>query len=245
VTRDEAKTGAVAVPRAVLLSLVAALATAILLVAYFMGRESARKSAQASPAPMAAPAQTAPAAMPATEPAPAAPSPFPSSVETPPASVSDPAPQSPATAPLAPVAQAAQPAPATDRLHDDVARYFREVETIQSQAKSSGDPETLARTLLEQGMKGDESGFDGLVAANRKVLEALRDVQVPEPCREHHRLTLGLMDESIAMLGRVKSQLSGGDEAALAALPAQGRELERKAKEADALAAEIKKRFGV
>ncbi len=214
-----------------------------------MGRESARKSVQALPVPMPAETQTAPAATAAPEGAPAlaAPSPFPSSIEmVPPAAASDPAPQTPAAAPLAPPGQPAQAASAaTDKLRDDVARYFREVETIQSQAKSPGDPETLARTLLEQGVKGDASGFDGLVAANRKVLEALRGIQVPEPCREHHRLTLGLLEQSIAMLEHLKSQLQGGNEASLAALPAQGHELERGAKEADALAAEIKRRFGL
>jgi len=148
--------------------------------------------------------------------------------------------------PPAPIAQAAQATPAaTDKVRDDVARYFREVEAIQSQAKASGDPEAFARTLLEQAVKGDASGFDGLTAANRKVFDALRGVQVPEPCREHHRLTVGLLEESIAMLDRVKSQLQGGDVAPLAALPAQGHELERKAREVDALAADIKRRFGL
>jgi hypothetical protein len=126
-----------------------------------------------------------------------------------------------------------------------VARYFREVEAIQSRAKSTGDPEDLARTMLEQGVKGDASGFNGLAAANRGVLDSLRGVAVPEPCREHHRLTLGLLEESIALLDRVKGQLQGGDESSLAALPARGRELEQKAKDVDALATDIKRRFGL
>jgi hypothetical protein len=245
VTPDKAKTEAVPVPRGVLLSLLAALVAATLLVAFLMGRESARKSMQAQPVAVPSQGQIAPSASQATEPSPAtALSPWTSPVEVaPPASVTAPAPQAPGPAPVEPPAQAAQAAP--DKLRDDVARYFREVEAIQAQAKSPGDPETLARTLLEQGVKGDESGFDGLVAANRKVLDALRGVQVPEPCREHHRLTVGLLEESIAMLDRVKSQLQGGNEASLAALPAQGHELERKAKEVDALAADIKRRFGV
>lgn len=216
------------------MALLAALAAATLLVAFFMGRESARKAAEAQPAPIPTQSQTAPpASSQPTEPQSTASSPSSSSFEAPPA----------------PIAQAEQatsvPPVAQDRLRDEVARYFREIETIQSQAKSSGDPETLARTLLEQGVKGDASGFDGLVTANRKVLDALSTVQVPEPCREHHRITLGLLEQSIAMLDHVKGQLQGGNEASLAALPAQGQELERGAKEADALAADIKRRFGL
>jgi hypothetical protein len=234
------------------MALLAALASAILLVAFFMGRESARKATQTQPAPIPPQAQAVqPASSQPTEPSQAAAlGPASSSLEMPP-----PAPgpgqvlSMPATsssgAPT-PTAQATSTPPvAQDKLHDEVARYFREVETIQSQAKASGDPETFARTLLEQGVKGDASGFDGLVAANRKVLEALRGVQVPEPCREHHRLTLRLLEQSIAMLDNVKGQLQGGNEASLAALPAQGQELERGAKEADALAADIKRRFGL
>ena len=234
--------------------LLGSLLAATLLVAFFMGRESARKATQTQPAPMPPQAQTAqPASSQPTEPSQAtALGPSSSSFEMPqPAAGPGQALSMPATTsagaptPIAQDAQATSATPAPDKLRDDVARYFREIETIQSQAKSSGDPETLARTLLEQGVKGDASGFDGLVTANRKVLGALRAVQVPEPCREHHRITLGLLEQSIAMLDHVKGQLQGGNEGSLAALPAQGQELERGAKEADALAVEIKRRFGL
>ena len=130
-------------------------------------------------------------------------------------------------------------------LRDDVAKYFREVDAIQGQAKSLGDPETLARNLLEQGARGDVSGLEGIAASNRKVRDGLRAIAVPEPCREHHRLTMALLDQSVVMLEHVKGQLNGSDDSSLAALPAEGRDLEQKAKEADALAAEIKRRFGL
>jgi hypothetical protein len=126
-----------------------------------------------------------------------------------------------------------------------VAAYFRQVESIQSQGKSSSDPEAFARALLEQGAKGDVSGFDSLAGANRRIGDALRAIEVPEPCREHHRRTLALVDESVAMLEQVKGQIQGSDGGSLAALPAEAMALERKAKEVDALAAEIKRRFGL
>ena len=245
---ERERASAVQVSRGILVALVAGLAAATLLVAFLVGRESARTSSQAPPTSVAAQA-----AVPASEtprpPAAGAASPWPWPSDSPVPSLA----ASPALAPPAQqgptLASPPPPGPPTpaapDKLRDDVARYFREVEAIQSQAKSGGDPEALARTLLEQGVKGAESGFNGLSAANRKVLDALRGVAVPEPCREHHRLTLGLMEESIAMLDRVKGQLHGTDEGSLAALPAQGRELERKAKEVDAMAADIKRRYGL
>jgi len=132
-----------------------------------------------------------------------------------------------------------------DTLRDEVASYFRDVEAIQSQAKSWSDPEALAQKLLEQAGKGDTSGFDGLAAANLKVRDSLSAMSVPEPCAEHHRLTVALLDESIAMLGRVKGQMGGGDLASLPAMAAQGHDLEQKAKHVDALAVAIKGRFGL
>jgi hypothetical protein len=234
------------VPRGAIVGLVVTLMASVVAVAFLVGRESVRTSPQAPPTQPAAQAAVPPGQV-APAPNAAGASPWPSdsperSLATSP-TMAPPAPQGPSFNSSPP--PFAQPAPTTDKLRDEVARYFREVETIQSQAKTSGDPETFARTLLEQGMKGDASGFDGLVAANRKVLDALGAVEVPEPCREHHRLTLRLLEQSIAMLGNVKGQLQGGNEASLAALPAQGQELERGAKEADALAADIKRRFGL
>ncbi len=153
---------------------------------------------------------------------------------------------SPVAAPSGPTAPYPSPAPAShDSLRDAVATYFRNVEAVQSQAKSWNDPEALARTLLEQGARGDVSGFDGLAAANRKVRDDLRAISAPDPCREHYRLTLALVEESVSMLEGVKSQLQGRDEGSLASLAGSGRDLERKAKEVDAQAAEIKRRFGL
>ena len=132
-----------------------------------------------------------------------------------------------------------------DTLRDDVASYFREVETIQGQARSWGDPEAFAQKLLEQAGNGDMSGFDALAVANQKVRDGLGAIAVPEPCREHHRLTLAILDESIAMLRRVKSLINRADAGALASMPAEAHELERRTKNVDAMAAEIKRRFGL
>jgi len=251
VSGPKARPGAVQVPRGVLLGLLGALAAAVLLVAFLMGRESARTpsppvAAAALPQPL--PAVPPPAEAPATV---AGFSPWPAQAEPAearPAAPPEGAPSGAAQVVAAPSegASLGQPAAATsDRLRDDVARYFREVEAIQAQAKTSGDPETFARTLLEQGVKGDESGFDGLTAANKKVLDSLRSVSVPDPCREHHRQTLALLEESIGMIDGIRRQLQGGSEASLTAFATRGKELESKAKEVDALAAEIKRRYGL
>jgi hypothetical protein len=206
-------------------------------VTYLVGRESGRRQPPV-PATTITPA-SAVGARPDTRSAPTADAsapPFPAS-EIPPASSRMSAP----TETSSPSAASA----AHDPLRDDVATYFREVETIQGQARSWGDPEALAQKLLEQAGNGDMSGFDALAVANQKVRDGLRAIAVPGPCREHHRLTLALLDESIAMLQRVKGGITGADAGTLASMPAQAREMERRTKDVDAMAAEIKRRFGL
>jgi hypothetical protein len=235
---------AVQVSRGTLIALAAALAISVLAVAFLVGRESGR----IQPAP-----PVPPVVMVTTPPAAAVPPP--PGIDLPPtvapygapgAPVEASVPATSVAAPFTPPATYASPAPSShDTLRDAVAAYFRNVDTIQSRAKSWNDPEALARTLLEQGSRGDTSGFDGLAAANRKVRDDLRALDVPEPCREHHRATLALVEESVSMLERVKSQLQGSDTSSLTAIAGSGQDLERKAKDVDAQAAEIKRRFGL
>jgi hypothetical protein len=224
---------------------VAALVVSVLAVAFFAGRESGR----VQPVPPAQPVATGATVAAANVPPPVG--------AEPPTLAPYSAPAAPVDAPVpATLVAVAAPftSPATyaspvvnshDPLREAVATYFRNVDAIQSRAKSWNDPEALARTLLEQGSRGDMSGFDGLAAANRKVRDDLRALDVPEPCREHHRATLALVEESVSMLERVKSQFQGSDTSSLAAIAGSSQELERKAKDVDVQAAEIKRRFGL
>lgn len=213
----------VEVSRGLLIALVAVATAGVLAVTYLVGRESGRRQ------PLV-PATTITLA---------------SGMDTP----VDPARESPPAAPRpsAPTEGPSANAASTphDAVRDEVANYFREVETIQGQARSWGDPEAFAQKLLEQAGNGDVSGFDALAVANQKVRDRLRAIAVPEPCREHHRSTLAVLDESIAMLQRVKGLIGRADAGALAAMPAEARELERKTKDVDAMAAEIKRRYGL
>jgi hypothetical protein len=232
------------VSRGLLIALAGAALVGILGVTFLIGRESARAQPPVAP-PSAGSLVSAnpPGAMAEPLGAPSAAYAYPSA---PPLAAGEAPPSS-----SLPLSGAVEGAPRNagaaphDTMRDAVAAYFREVEAIQSQAKSWSDPEALAQKLLEQASKGDVSGFDGLAAANQKVRDGLRAVSVPEPCREHHRRTVALLDESIAMLERVKGQMNGADVSALTAMAAQGQELERNAKAVDAMAADLKRRFGL
>jgi hypothetical protein len=225
------------VSRGLLVALVTASIAGVLAVTYLVGRESGRRQP-----PVPATTMTLASAMgapPDTRSAPNADA----SVPTLPASEIPPA-SSRMSAPTGTLPPNAALTP-HDTLRDDVARYFREAETIQGQARSWGEPEAFAQKLLEQAGNGDMSGFDALAVANQKVRDGLRAIAVPEPCREHHRLTLAILDESIAMLQRVKGLINRADAGGLASMPAEAHELERRTKDVDAMAAEIKRRFGL
>ena len=237
----------VVVSRAVLGALLGALLLSLFALAYLLGRESGRAKeplAQASFAPP--PGVSAPPATTASSTA-AVPD-LPAVEEPPPAAPEPPATSSGGVTPAAePTGASLAPdaAPVPPALRASVAAYFQEVDAIQSQGKSWTDPEALARTLVEEGAKGDTSGFDGLITANRRVRDSLASIQVPEPCRAHHDRTLTLLDRSIALLENLKRGIQAGDMSALATMPAQARELESGAKEVDGMASEIKRRYGV
>lgn len=237
------------IPRGMLVAILAALAISVVALAFLLGRESTGgRTAGTSPTPPAVATPTvalAQAPTPAATPTPEMADPFFESEPNPPSATVSPqagvAPTAPTpTTPTAPVA----PGPDT-AARDAVARYFQEVEAIQSGGKYWSDPEALARTLIEEGAKGDASGFDNLLGAQQRVLEQLAQVAAPAPCQEHHRRSVALLEEAITTLTQTKENIQGGDTEALNALTGLGHDLESKAKDVDTLAAQIKKQHGI
>lgn len=215
-------------PRRLLIALAAALAAALLGVAFLAGRASVK--APPTPGPPAAetppPFDVAPATLPPAPTAAPAPSPPPPSAPPEP-------PASPTPAGVDPAARQA------------VARYFSEVETIERDAKYWNDPMSFAQSLLGQVAQGDTSGFDQLAEASRKARERLAALDVPPACAEYQRETLALLDESAALIGRVRDAARSGDLTSLATLAGSGHDIEDRARRVDALGTEIRSRFGL
>jgi hypothetical protein len=237
----------VEIPRRVLMAagvgLTALLVAGLLVVAYRAGHESARAGLQpAAPATVARPLATgSPTRLTASEAQPAATTGIASVDELPsaaPALANGAAPAAGATSPPPTTAQAADPA------REVVARYLSEVETIEAQARYWSDPQALAQTLVDQGTRGEASGFDRLIETNRTALARLRSLSVPDACREHHAATIPLMEDAIALLERVKRGMTAGA-ASLEDLPAVAADLDRRGRQVDAAAAELKRRYRI
>lgn len=221
---------AVQVPRALL----AALALGTLLAAFLLGRQFSR----GAPSPVETPhVSEPPAASPAERPPDTTPGPEPASSTLaalpPPASL-------PATLPAI-LPSAAAPAPG-GRESEEIARYFQEADAIEARAKYWSDPQALATTILEQATKGDAGGFDDLIRAQAGARDEFARLSVPASCAEHHRRSVAVMGEGLALLERVKTALSSGDIAGLDGLQEKARDLEREAKEIDELGRKIRQR---
>jgi hypothetical protein len=124
-----------------------------------------------------------------------------------------------------------------------VARYFAEIDRLQ--VASGSDPNAVANQILKRAAAGDRGGFDDLFAEQRALRDRLAAIDVPLPCREHHRRSLEALDEAAALLGSVLGGIAQGQTADLTSTVARGQALEAKAREVDAVATEIKRRYGL
>jgi hypothetical protein len=205
----------VVVPRGVLIALVAALAVAMLMAVFLLGRQSARTPVAS------APAATAPLGA-APEPAPADTAPTASTL------LPGPSTDAPSTFPTVPPAAglpAASAGSVSPQERADVARYFQEADGIQMGS-------------------GRTEAFDQLVSSQRQARDELARMSVPAPCAEHHRRSLDALSGGLSLLEKLQATIASGDLGSLESLPTAGRDLEREAREIDELGRQIRQRYG-
>ena len=124
-----------------------------------------------------------------------------------------------------------------------VVAYFDQIERLGD--LGGGDPQAFAATLLQSVSSGDFSGFDSLAAQARTQRDHLRSLSPPPACREHHRLAQALATDSVVMLDRLRAAISKGDTTALMEMAAEGRTLEAQANQLKAMGEAIKQRAGI
>lgn len=174
------------------------------------GLAGAAPAPAARRAPPARPPAAPPAAPPRTEPAPA---------RTQPAR---PAPPQTGTSGAAPPS-----APSSAEAGgQDVSRYLSQIDSVLLGSQNLGDPTAFATQVLQQGMHGDTSGFDQLIASTQQTIDALGEIKPPASCSEHHRLTLGQLRDSLGLLKQVKTATVAMDTSALPALSTQGKSMQ-------------------
>jgi hypothetical protein len=225
------------------MALASALACALLVIAFLLGRVSAPR---VEPTPAVARAQAAEipvSAGPTMTPAPATNAPFtPEPVAIP---TSEPT-SRPALALQVPTDSAPQsPPPVRTPASSErelVAAYFGQVDRLED--FGAGDPQAFASSLMDSVSTGDFTKFDELLARSRTQRDRLRAVTPPRSCAEHHKFALALSADSVAMMERLRAALIKGDTAGLLAMATEARTLEAQAGRLKAMGEAIKRQQG-
>ncbi len=141
----------------------------------------------------------------------------------------------------------ARPGPIGRRRPDAaaVAAYFTRMDAVAAQVKATQDPEALARTILDQTLSGNMSGFDELITTQRALQARMAEVLPPAACREHHQRSLRLIGRAIALLERTRDAVAGKNPSDLASVATEGHAIEEEARATDALANDLRRAAGL
>lgn len=221
----------VALPRWVVGLLVGACAVSVVAVAFLVGRVTARP-----PAPAAESAETV---------APSAASGAPEASQLAPSAD---VPDAGGTSALGPAPDAPAPAEPAGGGGPDataVAAYFRQMDEVAAEAKTSQDPQALARTILDQTLSGNMGSIEGLIATQRSLEARLGQIVPPPACREHHQRSVRLFGRAISLLERLRGAMTGQGVSDLGGVAAEGRAIETEARAIDALANDLRRAAGL
>ena len=228
----------VALPRWVVATLVGACALCLVAVAFLLGRVTA-------PPPAATPAGVAAATAPAIEATGS------ESVAGVPAAsrAASSGPTDAGDAPTEAPASGPQPlaAPPAVRSPDAAAveAYFRQMDAVAAEAKTSQDPQAVARGILDQAMSGNTSSMETMIATQRSLESRLAQITPPPSCREHHQRSVRLFGRAITLLERTRDAMSGQGASDLGSVAGEGRAIEAEARALDALANDLRRAAGL
>lgn len=241
----------VEMPKHLVVLLVSALVVCLVGLAYLIGRESGRSATPAPSESAVTPlveetaASSPPTTPAAREPSEAVPAGAPTSAGSAPDPLSTTAPPRREGDTRTPMREAPRAGQASQQ-RDAVDRYFREIEAIDvGRGSVADDPEAMAMAILSQATSGDTSVFDELADNQRAALRRLRAIRAPNPCREHHRQSITLLEQSVRLLDRVKRGLADGNIGALSELSSEAERLKREAEQVESLVAGIKQQFDI
>jgi hypothetical protein len=128
----------------------------------------------------------------------------------------------------------------------EVARYFSEIDQLQAATKSwDGSPEAVAQAMLQQATEGNTAQFDALLTSYRTLAAGLQSIKVPPPCERHRQASARVVQASIQLMETLRGAITQGDLSGIAALGLAGQKIETDAREADRIADEIKKAYGL
>jgi len=235
----------VVVSKGILVGLGAGFFLSLLVLGFFIGRESARKDTNPGPSSEGT-VVASPSAQPEIVQLPIAQSPK-SSIFEPPDSFRPQAMVDSAQPPSSPPKTGSSPSPVetpVEPVREAVVAYFATVDQIQL-GQMGGDAYDVANKIIEALARSDTSGLDGLIQQAESARKRLAALTPPQPCTTHHRESLACLDEGLKMLRFVKQAVASSDTDGLSSLTTQANAMQSCS---DILAQEekaIRQRFGL
>jgi hypothetical protein len=126
-----------------------------------------------------------------------------------------------------------------------VVAYFGQMDAVAAEAKTSQDPQALARSVLDQALSGNMGSIDALIASQRSLQTRMAQVVPPPSCREHHERSVLLFARSVALLDRTRSAMTGQGTTDLSSVAVEGRAIEEEARAVDAMANDLRRAAGL
>ncbi|MFA9472762.1 MAG: hypothetical protein ACERNK_19510 [Deltaproteobacteria bacterium] len=120
-----------------------------------------------------------------------------------------------------------------------VAEYFQQVDLIQSHA-GAGDPNAFAMDMIKAGMGGATSGFDQLIADSDRMKRELESMTPPPSCAPYHQANLEMLAESRGMLESMKVAITTRNTESLSAIARQAADLQARAEALRALQEQLR-----
>lgn len=114
-----------------------------------------------------------------------------------------------------------------DPRENSVGAYFQQIDLIHSE-EGAGDPNVFAMNLIKGGLGGASSGFDQLIADAKKMEREMHTLTPPVSCEGFHEASIETLVESREMLERMKRAILTRDIEQLNGIALQSKTLQTK-----------------
>lgn len=120
----------------------------------------------------------------------------------------------------------------------DVPTYFAKIDAIRTE-RGQGDPNAFAMSLIKATMNGSTSGFDELIEDSERMEAEIQAITPPESCAGYHEATLDALAESRELLEDLKDGVQQGDMQALMGIAQRASALQATARSLEAMRNQI------